>query len=216
MKSIIGVTVAVCILASIAFLAGRASIPTKTFVEEFMGMTVKDVIENIAEQTTLYWVEVHDKGVEAGKRTGFDKGYIACYNGLGMNWLGSHNRFMEFTKKYGNLHNTPWNELMIEEKFTIAMYGGSGSKLEPEEVEEWASKYGVKKEVVPYTVAKVTYKDSEKIDFNCVCGVRYLITGKDIVLESFEKEVEDEEKICEGHHGYDFGTCSICGEWPRR
>lgn len=43
---------------------------------------------------------------------------------------------------YDNPHNTPWSEFTIEEKATIAMYGGSGSKLEPEEIDEWAGKYG--------------------------------------------------------------------------
>ena len=84
----------------------------------------------------------YDRGFQAGGRVGFEKGYIDCYNSLGMHWLGSYDRFREFSAEYGNLHNTPWGLLTIEEKVTIAMYGGSGSKLEPEEIEEWAGKYG--------------------------------------------------------------------------
>jgi len=86
----------------------------------------------------------HDRGFKAGECIGFDKGYRECWNSLGMRWLGSHNRFLAFTKKYGMIHETPWQEFTIEEKVTIAMYGGSGSKLELEEIEEWANKYGVR------------------------------------------------------------------------
>lgn len=88
------------------------------------------------------WSEVYDKGFEAGEIEGFDDGYANCWSGLAMNWLGSYGRFVGFTKRYGSIHETPWNEFVIEEKVTIAMYGGSGSKLEKAEVAEWAAKYG--------------------------------------------------------------------------
>jgi len=50
-------------------------------------------------------------------------------------------RQKSFVLGYDNVHNTPWNEFTIEEKVVIAMYGGSGSKLSKEEIEEFKRKY---------------------------------------------------------------------------
>ncbi len=86
--------------------------------------------------------EMYDKGFKAGERQGYEAGYLNCYQGLGLQWLGSAQRFLGFQREYGSLHATPWEKFTIEEKFTIAMYGGSGSKLELEEIAEWAEKYG--------------------------------------------------------------------------
>lgn len=86
-------------------------------------------------------VVLYNKGFVAGERVGFDNGFIACHNNLGMWWRDSAVRFNEFIKKYGSIHNTPWNELTIEEKAIIAMYGGSGSKLENNEIQEFKERY---------------------------------------------------------------------------
>ncbi len=85
---------------------------------------------------------LYDKGHTVGEKLGFERGYVTCYNVLGLNWLGSRERFAGFAREYGSLHNTPWEKFTVEEKVVIAMYGGSGSKLEPEEIAEWARKYG--------------------------------------------------------------------------
>lgn len=84
---------------------------------------------------------LYDKGFEAGEREGFGKGYLSCYNGFGMNWIGSYNRFIELSQKYGSIHDTPWDEFVLEEKAVICMYGGSGSKMNHREIQEWVDKY---------------------------------------------------------------------------
>ena len=86
--------------------------------------------------------KIYDNGFTSGERQGFEAGYINCYNGLGLQWLGSRQRFAEFSREYGNIHNTPWEKFTIEEKVTIAMYGGSGSTLEVKELAEFIANYG--------------------------------------------------------------------------
>ncbi len=103
-------------------------------------------VTDIIEETIYQSGKIYDDGFDAGEQQGFQEGYATCYQGLGMNWLGHYKRFMDFQQEYGSIHNTPWAEFTIEEKVTIAMYGGSGSKLEPEEIEEWVGKYGIQKE----------------------------------------------------------------------
>lgn len=103
---------------------------------------MKNRVADIIEETVNQGNALYDKGFESGERRGFEEGYLNCYQGLGLQWLGSAQRFLGFQKEYGNLHNTPWEKFTIEEKVVIAMYGGSGSKLEPEEVTEWSKKYG--------------------------------------------------------------------------
>lgn len=103
---------------------------------------VTDIIKEAYRQAEAHWHEVYSEGLDAGERMGFDKGYLSCWNGAGMNWLGSYNRFLEFSKEYGNIHNTPWDKFAIDEKAVIAMYGGSGSTLSVEELTEFIAKYG--------------------------------------------------------------------------
>lgn len=88
------------------------------------------------------WLEIYDRGFKAGEEEGFKKGWAQSWDELGMHWIGSYSRFIGFVKEYGSIHNTLWSKFTIEEKVTIAMYGGSGSKLELEEIEEWSKKYG--------------------------------------------------------------------------
>ena len=106
---------------------------------------VSDIIEEMAKQGE----GLYDKGVAAGERIGFDEGYRVCWNSLGMNWLGSYDRFREFSAEYGNLHNTPWEKFTLNQKVTIAMYGGSGSKLSQKETEEFISLYSESEFITP-------------------------------------------------------------------
>lgn len=88
------------------------------------------------------WLEIYDRGFKAGEKEGFTKGWSQSWRELGMHWIGSYSRFLAFVEENGSIHNTLWSKFTIEEKVVIAMYGGSGSKLEPEEIEEWSDKYG--------------------------------------------------------------------------
>jgi len=134
------------------------------FVWHLIGFSKgKNSHSDIIQKARVEWNEIYDRGIMAGERTGFNEGYAMCWNGLGMNWIGSRDRFQEFSKEYGNIHNTPWNSFSIEEKVTIAMYGGSGSKLEQEEIEEWASKYGIQKEAKDENNTEIEFLLPKKI-----------------------------------------------------
>jgi len=89
--------------------------------------------------------KIYDNGLVAGKVMGFQEGYKVCWVQMGMQWIDSHQRFLGFTNQYGNIHNTPWDKFTIEEKTVIAMYGGSGSKLNENEIKEFEAKYERKK-----------------------------------------------------------------------
>ena len=102
-------------------------------------------VEDIIKEATTTYQEIYDGGFHAGLQEGFQVGYQHCWNGVGLKWFGSYERFGKFAQEYGSIHNTPWKEFTIEEKATIAMYGGSGSKLEQDEINEWVNKYGVKR-----------------------------------------------------------------------
>ena len=104
-----------------------------------VGMTIERKFgENIRAE------RMYDKGFTAGKSDGFQEGYKSCWVTTGMSWIDPHQRFLGFSEEYGNIHNTPWDKFALEEKVVIAMYGGSGSKLNENEIKEFEERYGAK------------------------------------------------------------------------
>lgn len=49
-----------------------------------MKTTVADIVKESATYWDEIWNEVYDKGFKAGEREGFDKGFLACHDSLGM------------------------------------------------------------------------------------------------------------------------------------
>lgn len=129
--AIICLVLSAAIIAYCGFVFGkRSQDPMKTRVADI-------VAESITQMQATY-----DNGMDAGKRIGREEGQASMWDSLGMHWLGSRQRFVGFMKEYGSIHNTPWNKFKVEEKFVIAIYGGSGSKLDVNEFQEAMLKYG--------------------------------------------------------------------------
>ena len=53
-------------------------------------------------------------------------------------------QWTKHTDRHGSIHNTPWNELSIQEKMYLCAYGSSGNKLSKQDLKEITEKYGAK------------------------------------------------------------------------
>jgi len=101
---------------------------------------VKSLTKGDKESVILY-----NKGFEAGNARGFQEGYRVYFTSFPtMHWVELNNNFVDKIEKHGSIHNTPWNEFNLQEKVFIAMFGGSGSKLNEEEIKEFVNLYAKK------------------------------------------------------------------------
>jgi len=74
-------------------------------------------------------------GYEQGEQKGYR--YAAADTDLAHCWLLAWSDISEKGREYGGVRNVPWDEWEIRDKLWLIAYGGSNSKMDKADIEEF-------------------------------------------------------------------------------